>query len=192
MCLVRSPTHSKKYDIKSLSIPSTENCLLPSQGLSSWVKMNRKQLFYIVQITTMEAKSRKSQTGPVMYCDRKSSKFSHLQQQIKTVSIPLLRLNCKNDLGYIFLTLVLDISVNISHGWAVLRWRVGPVSATSPKAYSLADGMRFFRNEWVFYVLATHNIQWALIYRRREHISGNAKLVYILKTYPGDSSCLRH
>lgn len=56
----------------------------------------------------------------------------------KTVSIPLLRLNCKNDLGYIFLTLVLDISVNISHGRAVLRWRVGPVSATSPKAYSLA------------------------------------------------------
>lgn len=59
----------------------------------------------------------------------------------------LLRFNCKTDLGYIFLTLVLDISVNISHGRAVSRWRVGPVSATSPKAYSLADGMRFFRNE---------------------------------------------
>lgn len=92
MCLVRSPTHSKKYDIKSLSIPSTENCLLPSQGLSSWVKMNRKQLFYIVQITTMEAKSRKSQTGPAMYCDRKSSKFSHLQQQNRFDSFTALKL----------------------------------------------------------------------------------------------------
>lgn len=189
MCLVRSPTHRKKYDIKSLSIPSTENCLLSYQGLSSWVKMNRKQLFYIVQITTMEAKSRKVRQGqPCIVIENPRSCHSCSN---KTVWIPLLRLNCKNDLYRIYF-LVLDISVNISQGQAVLRCRVGPVSVTSPKAYSLADGIRFFRNEWVFYVLATRNIEWVLIYRRREHISGNAKLVYILKTYPGYSSCLRH
>lgn len=85
-------TGIKKYDIKSLSIPSTENCLLSYQGLSSWVKMNRKQLFYIVQITTMEAKSRKSQTGPAMYCDRKSSKLSQLQQQNRLNSFTALKL----------------------------------------------------------------------------------------------------
>ena len=67
--------------------------------------MNRKQLFYIVQITTMEAKSGKSQTGPAMYCNRKSSKLSQLQQQNRLNSFTALKLQKRPIfLGYIFLT----------------------------------------------------------------------------------------